>query len=207
MEANLNSTTLSVIMPTKGEDTLLRAINSVLPQLKEGDELLIVVDGDIGMNRKAEIEQVIDNPFIKYWETEKTGYWGNHQRNEALKIAKGDYIIFLDADDWYLEGALDKIKASVSKDPKRVHSFAIQGHSGYVKSMTGAWPLVNLPIGNGMVALPNVKEWLVEYGTDPHETGGDSDWQMIRQVIANSGALPIHHLILTYAEGGIRGAG
>ena len=194
-------------MPTKGEETLLRAIQSVLPQLKEGDELLIVADGDIGMNRKAEIEQVIESPFIKYWETEKTGYWGNHQRNEALKIAKGDYIIFLDADDWYLEGALDKIKAQVSKDPKRVHSFAIQGHSGYVKSLTGAWPLVNLPIGNGMAALPNVKEWLVEYGTDPHETGGDSDWQMIRQVIANSGALPIHHLILTYAEGGIRGAG
>jgi hypothetical protein len=58
-----------------------------------------------------------------------------------------------------------------------------------------------------MAVLPNVREWLVEYETNPEEHGGDSDWQMIRQVIANTGVLPIHHLVLTYAEGGIRGAG
>ena len=192
--------TVSVILPTKGEDTLGRAMQSVLPQLKSGDELLVIADGPLKLT-------IPESSYIKYWETTSTHYWGNAQRNEALKVVKGDYILFLDADDWILEGAIDKIKSEVAKDPKRVHSFAIQGHSGYVKSLTGAWPLVNLPIGNGMAALPNVKEWLVEYGTDPHETGGDSDWQMIRQVIANSGALPIHHLILTYAEGGIRGAG
>jgi glycosyltransferase involved in cell wall biosynthesis len=148
-----------------------------------------------------------DNPFIKFWQGERTGYWGNAQRNEALKVAKGDFIIFLDDDDWYLDGALDNIKAEVSKDPNRVHSFAIQGHTGYVKCMTMGAPLINLPMGNGMVALPNKKEWLVDYSTDNLEFGGDSDWQMIRQVISKSGALPIHHLILTYAEGGIRGAG
>lgn len=189
-------------MATSGQPTISRAINSVLPQLKDGDEFLIVGDGTFNVEFW---ESLPKHPAIRTWETEFTGFWGNHQRNEAIKQARGDFIIFLDDDDWYLPKALDSIREVCARAPETVHTFAVQGHTGVVKTATYGFPMMNIPIGNGMVAIPNIAGKIAEYPTDTHDHGGDSDSLMIRSTIELLGKLPQHHLILTYAEGGIRG--
>lgn len=124
-----------------------------------------------------------------------------------MKSAKGDFIIFLDDDDWYLPNAISEIRKVCALAPERLHSFGVQGHTGIVKAIAMVGENILLPMGNGMVAIPNIKENLALFEEDVHEDGEGSDWEMIRNTIYNMKSLPIHHLILTYAEGGIRGGG
>jgi len=99
---------VSVIIPTYNrEDTILRAIESVLNQTYKNWELIIVDDGSTD-NTKEVLEPYLKNKKISYFKTKNKGVC--HARNFGIKKSKGEYIAFLDSDDEFLK---DKIKKNV----------------------------------------------------------------------------------------------
>ena len=92
--------TFSVIMPIyNGERYLDKAIRSVISQTEKSWELILINDGSI--DSSVEICQKYadaDNRIILF-NKENSGV--SDSRNKGLDIAKGDWILFLDADDWF----------------------------------------------------------------------------------------------------------
>jgi glycosyltransferase involved in cell wall biosynthesis len=92
----------SVIIPTIGRSTLDRAVMSVLDQVFSQDEFEVIVVNDSG--------QPLPDP--KWLGTQNITILNTNRRersfarNSGAAIAKGDYLCFLDDDDWLLPGAL-----------------------------------------------------------------------------------------------------
>ena len=88
---------ISIVMPVyNAEAALRRSIESVLGQTYSNVELVIVNDGSSDGSEKVCLSY--DDNRINYIYQENAGVAA--ARNNALKAAKGDYIAFLDADDY-----------------------------------------------------------------------------------------------------------
>jgi glycosyltransferase involved in cell wall biosynthesis len=102
---------VSVVMPCfNGEDYLHEAIDSVLAQSYKPIELIVVDDGSTDQSR-AILESYGDQISRIYQSRQGAA----KARNEALTLAKGEFIQFLDADDvLYCNAISDRIKAMES---------------------------------------------------------------------------------------------
>lgn len=89
----------SVIIPTFNRPHLVgRAIDSALANLVDGDEILVIDDGSDSDYSK--IIETYNSSIVKYKKIINKGVSG--ARNYGLKVAKNNYIAFLDDDDeWY----------------------------------------------------------------------------------------------------------
>ncbi len=90
-----------------------QAIESVLSQTFQDFELIIIDDGSTD-NSKDIIEEYANNPKIKIIYQQNKGL--NVTNNIALKVAKGKYIMRLDADDFLHPEALEKMVTALEKD-------------------------------------------------------------------------------------------
>lgn len=96
--------TISVILPVFNcEKYVSQAIESVLDQTFTDFELIIVNDGST--DATGNIINEFSDSRIKIINQSNQG--PGAARNNALKIANGKYIMFLDSDDWYHERALE----------------------------------------------------------------------------------------------------
>ncbi|PJA63262.1 MAG: glycosyl transferase, partial [Candidatus Portnoybacteria bacterium CG_4_9_14_3_um_filter_44_9] len=96
---------VSVIIPTCNRPDLLpRAIKSVLSQIYQDFEIIVVDDGD---KRSAEnvVRQFKDNRIKYIKHVERKG--GAAARNTGIKAAQGEFIAFLDDDDEWLPKKLE----------------------------------------------------------------------------------------------------
>lgn len=94
---------ISVIIPLYNKEQIIeKSLHSVLSQDYEDFEVVIVNDGST--DRSAEIVKVIDDSRIRLFEQENGG--PSKARNTGIRNAKGEWIVFLDADDELLPGAL-----------------------------------------------------------------------------------------------------
>jgi glycosyltransferase involved in cell wall biosynthesis len=92
----------STIIPTVGRDTLARAVNSVLSQSFDQDDFEVIVVNDSG---KAFPRQ--DWQSAKHVRTIHTNRRERSvARNAGAAIARGEYLHFLDDDDWLFPDAL-----------------------------------------------------------------------------------------------------
>lgn len=80
-----------------------RAVNSILNQHLDDYEILIIDDGSED-NLMDICKQWCDDTRIKYIRTDNHGV--SEARNEGLKLAQGEYVCFLDPDDWYEDGTI-----------------------------------------------------------------------------------------------------
>lgn len=103
---------ISVIIPLYNKEQIIeKCIQSVLTQDYDDFEVVIVNDGST--DRSAEIVKRIDDSRIRLIEQENGG--PSKARNTGVKNAKGDWIVFLDADDEFLPGALSVFYALIEK--------------------------------------------------------------------------------------------
>lgn len=96
---------VSVVMPTyKRSDKLIRAIESVLNQTYTNLELLLVNDNEPGDEYTQELEKRVasfqDDPRFNLIIQEKH-INGAVARNVGINAARGEYVAFLDDDDWW----------------------------------------------------------------------------------------------------------
>lgn len=115
--------TVSVIVPTIGRPSLHELlVKDLLPQLGDGDEVLVVGDGE--QPRARAIASGID-PRIKYHEYGPTRLWGHPQRNWAMLRVQGTHIYSCDDDDLILPGALERMRQAALEGPDRLHIFRV----------------------------------------------------------------------------------
>lgn len=104
---------VSVIMPAyNAEKTIGRAIESVLQQTYSNWELIIVNDGST--DTTLEVVSKYKDSRLKVVNQTNTGLSG--ARNAGLDSAKGDYITFIDSDDWYEQDFLSQLMMSLTKN-------------------------------------------------------------------------------------------
>lgn len=126
---------LSVIVPVYNVEKYLRqCIDSVIQQHIEDMELILVDDGSIDSS-----PQICDDYANKYNSIKvihKTNGGASSARNLGLKEAKGEYIIFLDSDDWWnpsvnVESILKTMQDNVDIDMVLFSSYDYIAGVGY----------------------------------------------------------------------------
>lgn len=92
---------ISIVIPTYNRKSmLLEAIDSVRRQTYTNWEIILVDDHSTDGTQKA--VQRLKEPRIRYFHND-TNKGPAYNRNFGFKKAKGDYIIFLDDDDYYID--------------------------------------------------------------------------------------------------------
>ncbi len=118
---------VSVIIPTYNRfEKLKRAVDSVLNQKFKDFELIVIDDGSTDETR--DYFEKFDG--IKYIYQENKGV--SAARNTGIKVAKGEWITFLDSDDEWLPDKLQMQMgfAEKNKDIKIIHSNEIWIRNG-----------------------------------------------------------------------------
>ena len=109
---------ISVIIPTyKPDYTLYECLDSLNNQSfdKNQFEILLILNGD-RHPYEQEISNYISTSLLKinYFYCSEKGV--SNARNFGIKVANGEYITFIDSDDWvsenYLDGLLKRSKIS-----------------------------------------------------------------------------------------------
>ena len=109
-----NAPFFSVILPVRnGEKTLYRAIGSILSQTFPSYELLTIVNGS--QDRSLEIAESFSNidQRVRVFEIPDSGV--SKARNHGIVEARGEYIVFLDVDDFYSSFALQLLFETARK--------------------------------------------------------------------------------------------
>lgn len=115
-----NSGLISVIIPVYNVEEYLReCIDSVLSQTYENYEIILVDDGSIDNSGKICDEYAEKNNKITAIHKENGG--PSQTRNIGLSVAKGEYIYFLDSDDYIVSETFEKlIKISTTESAEIV---------------------------------------------------------------------------------------
>lgn len=119
---------LSVIIPVYNvEKYIEKCINSLLDNDLEVSEYEIVVVDDASPDGSLSIVQEIAKRHsnIKIISQENKGLGG--ARNSGILISKGDYLLFLDSDDWYLNNTLNNLISIADTNELEILEFAAQG--------------------------------------------------------------------------------
>lgn len=93
-------TRYSVVIPSKNEEKVYDAVNSVLTQERKNFEV-IVVDGSDGRIKESLKQFCLDKPKTRFFhesETDENIQNRASARNFGAKKSKGDIIVFMDAD-------------------------------------------------------------------------------------------------------------
>lgn len=117
---------ISIIMPTHNAARYIgEAVESVLGQTYGNWELIIV--DDASADGTEEVVSRYNDARIRYHRVERIGHPAG-VRNAALRMATGELIAFLDADDAYFPETLDKLSRPLRKYPRlqAVYGFAAE---------------------------------------------------------------------------------
>lgn len=103
---------VSVIIPTYGgNESLKRAIDSVLRQDYRFFEIVVVDDNNPDTKQRTVTENIMaeysDDNRLRYIQHDRNKN-GSAARNTGAREAKGEYLTFLDDDDIFLQGKLRK---------------------------------------------------------------------------------------------------
>ena len=111
---------VTVIIPTyKRAKYIDRAISSVLKQTYQDFEIIVVDDND----EESQDRKTMEKKMEKYKYNKKVIYLkhkknqnGAAARNTGIKYAHGDYITFLDDDDFFISDRLEKLTNIMDKE-------------------------------------------------------------------------------------------
>jgi len=105
----------STLIPYAGaasrrNEKIVRAIDSVIAQTFTDWELLVIADG---CQKTVEIVSKYDDPRVRVTLIPKCPMWDGGPRNTGIELAKGDFIVYIDNDDYWGEQHLEAIDAGL----------------------------------------------------------------------------------------------
>lgn len=116
-----NPVKFSIILAAfNAEKTITKAIESVTSQLKDNYELIIIDDASTDQTFTVVSNLAKHNEHIQLYKN-NVNSGPSASRNFGLDLAKGNFICFLDADDFYSEGLFEKLKYEIkNKNPDAI---------------------------------------------------------------------------------------
>lgn len=128
---------ISVVMPCyNAEPYVAQAVDCVLGQTHPDVELIVVDDGS--KDRSREILRGYGER-IRYLEQANQGPYP--ARNQGLRFATGEFVAFLDADDWWAPDCLEKLHDALVSRPDAAVAYC-------------GWQNVGLPGSRGEPHVP-----------------------------------------------------
>ena len=104
---------VSVIIPCYNHGRYLaNAIESVLTQNYDRIEIIVIDDGSV--DDTAMVAKKYDQVIYYY----QTNQGLSASRNRGIELSKGDFIVFLDADDWLLPNAIQLNLQKLQQHPE-----------------------------------------------------------------------------------------
>lgn len=104
----------SIIIPLYNKENFIQeTLRSVLNQSFKDFEIILVNDGST--DRSLEKVTLIKDPRIKFYSIKNSGV--SFARNYGIKQANANYIVFLDADDFWFPNHLQTLEALSKKFP------------------------------------------------------------------------------------------
>lgn len=105
--------TFSIVIPAYNYGRFVgRAIESALEQDGDDFEVLVIDDGSTDNTREVVVGY---GDRVRYFHHENRGQAAT--RNRGIDLSTGRYLIFLDADDRLLPGALSPLRRAIEEDP------------------------------------------------------------------------------------------
>lgn len=106
---------ISIIVPIyNGEQYLRDCLESILKQKYHNFEVILVNDGSIDLSEAICREYVNRDDRFRYVQKEHGG--ASSARNYGLELVKGEYVTFIDADDWVEENYLELLHQSLKEN-------------------------------------------------------------------------------------------
>jgi len=114
IEGVLMMVTISYIIPTYNHSGFLkRCLSSILPQLDEGDKIIVVDDGSTdGTYEFVSTHYPTEQLLIVRQKNAGAGA----ARNKGIALSDTDFLWFIDSDDFILEGSSKKAKNIIRKN-------------------------------------------------------------------------------------------
>jgi len=169
----------SVIIPVfNGAATVARAIRSVLQQDFPDFELIVIDDGS--SDDTAAVVQGFDDDRLHYQFQPNAGV--SRARNHGAELARGQWLAFLDCDDWYYPDRLSRHVALMQAEPPpdfMVGGFESRNESGELTR----YSLQATAIGRQLLARAA--------GTEQVSMSGDDLGGFVRQQFSDVRALSV----------------
>lgn len=194
---------------------LPQAIDSVLNSSYQNFELIVVNDGSTDKTSEI-LKQYKNHSKITIIEHENQGL--SLSRNKAMKIAKGKYFWFVDADDWIDKNALKRLYDKTKKDDYDIVSFYTCGvdSNGLILGMGGydmlpsklennpdniftvqelsVWDMMSYPVTSGKQIYR--REFTLKNNIDfPARTLFEDDVFFLHHVFAGARISPLTHAL------------
>ena len=109
---------ISVIVPVyNGEKTIKQCLDSILAQTYKNYEIVVINDGSIDNTENIVLNYINENKnvAIKYFKQKNMGV--ACARNNGIQKATGDYIAFLDSDDFWIKTKLEYQMSYLESNP------------------------------------------------------------------------------------------
>lgn len=194
-----NGLLISVIIPAYNyAETLPRAVESVMAQLHEISAELIVIDDGSQDSTPEVIGELLVAHQGRFRAIRKANGGAASARNCGVDEAKGEYLIFLDADDAMAPGALSAFKQHLDENPES--RMVIGGHRAilgngksrdHLPAALSVDPLTRLRdyLLNKRIALSNgacaMHREVFSHGKYPERFRSAEDIPVFSQVLAN----------------------
>lgn len=123
---------LSILMTTTCRPTFARAFRSVVSQMEEHDDLILVVDGKVSRDVKRLWCDSSPKGRLVELEGGPHGDWGHTPRNLTLPTIGSGYVINFDDDDEIPNGTLKKVREEIKKSPGDFLMFQMRRNDGSI---------------------------------------------------------------------------
>lgn len=151
--------TFSVIVPTVGRASLIHALASIVAELEPGDEVLVDCNSD--------------------------GDTGSSARNRLVRKASGSHLVFLDDDDEFVPGGLERMRRFAVDNPTRIGLFRMRAQSG---DLIWRHPILEYGCsGSPTMLIPNIEGRLGTW----RQTDLGNDWNFLEETIRLQSSPPV----------------
>lgn len=122
----MNRPKLSVVIAVYNTEAYLRqCLDSVLHQTAMTDQYEVIVVDDGSTDRSGQIIDEYDSKYNNLHVIHKENEATYLCRQDGMREAQGEYVLFVDSDDWLCENALEELIKSVSENAYDMVEFGI----------------------------------------------------------------------------------
>lgn len=124
---------ISIIIPAyQAEETIVRCISSIVQQTFQAYEIIVINDGST--DSTPQILDILCQQVSNLIVIHQKNMGAIDARLNGLKIATGDYVLFIDSDDWIASTALESLNQVAEKEMTDIvlfHAYLVSGQAGY----------------------------------------------------------------------------